>query len=189
MFARYQTQPSEKVLRRSIVLVPLFVAGCQFPFGGPDCIDETRSFDVTAALAGPELSVSADSGTAFLLLYEARNARSKRTSAEEMMWNVRAPGVVRAEVTSIHVHERASGQLLVQIPIDTLDNPAITNTYTRQPAPPHTISWKELYEIIGDERAYFEVHVGGSMPRVLRGDLILREGSGDWRAFIHAYCS
>jgi hypothetical protein len=176
-------------MRRSLFLAPLFLASCQLPFVGPDCIDETRGFDVSAVLAGPDLSVAADSGTGFLYVFEARNARSKRTSAEEMMWNVRAQGVVRAEVTSIHVHRRTDGQLLVTIPIDTLDNPGITNTYTRQPAPPHTVPWKELYEILGDDRAYMDVHVGGSSPRVLRGDLVRKESSGDWRAFFHAYCS
>jgi hypothetical protein len=178
-------------MRRSLFLAPLFLAGCRLPFGGgPDCIDETRGFDVTAAIAGPDLSVASDSGTAFLHLFESRNASSKRTSAEEMTWNVRAPGVVRAEVTSIHVHERANGQLLIQIPIDTLESPAITNTYTRQPAPAHTVSWANLYQLVGDDRTYIDVHVAGPSPRVLRGDLSRQgDASRDWRAFVHAYCS
>ena len=158
--------------------------------GGPDCIDETRFVSVRGALTHAGAPV--DSGRASISLDEARNHRSKRTSAREIMWDVRAPGVDRSRVTAIHLHERDGDRLVFSIPIDTMASPtAITTTYTRQPFPGSGVPWPEIYETVGTGGAYLDVHVGGEQPRILRADLARDPNAAvtDWRAFQHSYCS
>jgi hypothetical protein len=165
---------------------------CSIPVlgGGPDCIDETRGFSVDAILSTPGVSASeSDSRRAHVSLSEARTARSKRTSAQELTWHVRANGLQRSTVTGVHVHARAGGQLLIDIPRDTLDSPpnVITNTYTRRPHPGSPLPWVDLFELVGSGGAYLDVHAGSAAP-VLRGDLTQPPPERDWRSFFHAYC-
>jgi hypothetical protein len=185
-------------MRRLIALSAAAASiSCSIPLltGGPDCIDETRGFSVEATLSTPGVSASeSDSGFAHLSLSEARNARSKRTSAQELTWHVRANRLQRSTVTGVHVHAREGNQLLITIPRDTLDSPAnvITNTYTRRAHPGSPLPWVQLYELIGSGGAYLDVHSAGSVAPVLRGDLTQPPQlppDRDWRAFFHAYCS
>lgn len=181
-------------MRRLITLCSAAASiSCSIPAlsGGPDCIDETRGVTVEATLSTPGVSApESDSGSAHLSLSEARNARSKRTSAQELTWHVRANRLQRSTVTGVHVHAREGDQLLINIPRDTLDSPpsVITNTYTRRSHPGSPLPWVDLYELIGSSGAYLDVHAGSAAP-VLRGDLTQPPSERDWRAFFHAYCS
>src|SRR6185503_12284473 len=133
---------------------------------GPDCIDETRSFSVE----GPLRTAAGDSaGRAFLDLFEARNARSKRTSEQAVLYSVTSRSVTRAAVTAIHLHAEATGALLFNIPIDTLSTgpDALTNTYTRRPYPGGSLPWGDLYELVGSGGSYVDVHLSGTAEPAL----------------------
>jgi len=155
---------------------------------GPDCIDETRSFSVAGSLRN---TAGDSAGRGFLDLFEARNARSKSTSAQEIMYSVTSRSVTRSTVTGIHVHAEGTGALLVDIPIDTLSTSpdALTNTYTRRPYPGGSLPWRDLYELVGSGGAYMDVHVSGAADPILRGNVMQESPVRDWRSFVHAYCS
>jgi hypothetical protein len=156
----------------------------------PDCIDETRAFSAQGRFTNA--NSPADTGRSSLGLYEARNHRTKVTTAREITWDVRAPNVVRAHVTAIHVHAGEGDPTFIQIPIDTINSPsALTTTHVRRQFPGIAASWPLFYEAVGSGNAYLDIHVGGSQPRVLRADLGLSDAVGvsDWRAFQHTFCS
>jgi hypothetical protein len=193
--ASYIATATTMTMRRLITLCAAAASiSCAIPglTGGPDCIDETRGFSVEATLSTPGVSASeSDSGKGHLSFLESRNARSKRTSAQELTWHVRANRLQRSTVTAVHVHARDGDQLLIDIPRDTLDSPpnVITNTYTRRPHPGSPLPWVDLFELIGSGGAYLDVHSAGSVAPVLRGDLTQPPPTRDWRTFFHAYCS
>jgi hypothetical protein len=163
------------------------LAGCSLT-SGPDCIDETRSLAVSGKLASVAANpLPSDSGTASLNFHEARNYRTKAPSTREVMWFV-SSSLDRASVTAIHVHEETTDRLLFTIPIDTLSGPrpVITQVFTRQPYT-GTVDWTELYDLIGNARAYVDVHTSGNPGGHLRGELLLVYPN--WQTFIHSYCS
>ena len=174
---------------RTLVLAPLCVtlASC-LGLSGPDCIDETRGLSVraqlTSALPQP---LPGDTGSAHVSLSEGRNAQSGATSYRDVTRFV-GSGLTRSRVTAIHVHEQGTDRLLFSIPIDTTSGPpyVITQTFTRQPYAGATI-WTELYELMGNERTYVDVHTLDSPNGQLRG--VLRREYPNWRDFTHAYCS
>src|SRR5688572_25660124 len=101
----------------------LALTGCSLS-SGPDCIDEARVLAVRAKLASVAANpLPGDSGTAFLDLREARNHRTKATSARELIWFV-GSSLDRAGVTEVHVHEEITDRLLLTIPIDAMSGPA-----------------------------------------------------------------
>jgi hypothetical protein len=172
----------------------VFVLSACFAFtgcaslSGPDCRDETRSLDVDAQLIST-LSPGApgDTGRAHVSLHEARNFRTKATAAREIMWFV-GSGLNRADVNAVHVHEQGSGRLLFDIPLQsTQTHPfVITQVFTRESyAGP--VDWRELYDLLGNERAYVDVHTSAHPGGQLQG--VLRRANSNWQTFTHAYCS
>lgn len=159
-------------------------AGC-VALPGPDCRDETRSLGVTALLT-PTVpgTLARDTGRAHVSLYEARNARTKVTSAREILWFV-GSSVSRSAVDAVHVHEEGTERLLYVIPLESIHapEPVITRVFTRQPYAGPT-QWNELYTLLGRERTYIDVHTSTGE---LRG--VLRREDPNWQAFTHAYCS
>jgi hypothetical protein len=155
---------------------------------GPDCKDETRSLAASARLLSAlSTPLPGDTGRANISLYEARDATTKATAAREILWFV-GSGLSRADVSAVHVHEQGTGQLLFAIPIEPTQAPpfVITQVFTRQPyAGP--VDWIELYERIGNERTYVDVHTNTHPEGQLRGEL--RRDNSNWQAFTHAYCS
>jgi hypothetical protein len=163
------------------------LTGCLFT-SGPDCIDETRSVSTTARLASVLTDPSpGDSGTANVSLHEARNHRSKAISARELTWFV-GSSLVRAGVTAVHVHEETTDRLLLTIPIDTTAGPpfVITQVFTRRPYT-GSVNWTELYDLVGNERTYVDVHTSANPAGHLRG--ALNRVNPNWQTFTHAYCS
>ena len=97
-------------------------------------------------------------------------------------------GLDRSQVTAVHVHETGSDRLLVNLPIDSAFGPryVITQVFTRQP---YTGSedFVSLYELVGTERTYVDVHTIDQPMGRLRG--VLRPDFQNWRAFVHNNCS
>lgn len=165
----------------------LAVTGC-FGVSGPDCRDETRSLSATTTFASMLATpLASDTGTASISLHEARNHRSKATSAREIMWFV-SSGLTRSGVTAVHLHETGSGRLLYTIPIDPGSAPSnvITQVFTRQPYD-GAVDFEEVYELVGTGRTYVDVHTSAHPDGQLRGTL---QAQGDsWQTFTHSFCS
>src|SRR5688500_19782703 len=90
----------------------LALSGCNLS-SGPDCINETRGLMVNARLTSTmPTPTPADTGTAHVNLFEARNADSKATAARELTWFV-SSGLNRANVTAVRVHEQDTDRLLL----------------------------------------------------------------------------
>jgi hypothetical protein len=173
---------------RVLTIVPLLIAaGCALPLDG-GCINETRNLSSGGTLE-PTSSPGTSTGTALVVLHEARDYRTKQTSGEEFLWSVRAPGIDRSTVSAVHVHERDTDRLLFQIPLENTNAPAdvITQTFSRRPHNGAIASWSEVYELIGSGRGYLDVHVGESGTPVMRANLTAQ--NPNWRDFIHADCS
>jgi len=175
-------------MRRSWFLAPLLAAaGCDIPFVGPDCIDESRSLSVSTALMAPTADATpSDTGTATFSLTESRNHRSKRTSRRDMTWSVRS-GLTRGTVTAVHVHA-VGGVLLFDVPIDSTSGPpsVITQVFQGQPYS-GPVGWDELYQALGEGRAYVDVHTTARPVGQLAG--LLQPVFPNWQSFTHAYCS
>jgi hypothetical protein len=155
---------------------------------GPDCRDETRSLGVTARLESTTAAaMPGDTGRAQLSLFEARNAGTRSTAAREILWFA-GSGLNRDEVSAVHVHEEGTGRLLFNIPLAAGQAPAfvITQVFTRQPYSGAT-DWNELYDLLGNERAYVDVHTKAHPEGQLRGGL--RRENANWQSFTLAYCS
>ena len=155
---------------------------------GPDCRDETRSLAVSARLTSTlPVAAPGDTGSAHVTLHEARNARTRTTAAREILWFA-GSALDRAAVTAVHVHEEGNGRLLLTLPLESA--PAhpyvITQVSTRRPYA-GTVDWNELYDLLGAERAYVDVHTTAHPEGHLRG--VLRRDNANWQAFTHAYCS
>ncbi len=169
-------------MRRFFLAIPLLSLGCDVPFVGPDCIDETRSLSVTAQLlvAGP--------GVAGFSLGESRNHRTGRTSRRDVTWSVRSSGVARSSVTAIHVHETGTGILLLDVPIDTTSGPppVITQAFEGRPYAGAT-DWNTLYQTLGEGRAFVDVHTTTHPEGLFGGGLEPEYPS--WERFTRAYCS
>lgn len=163
------------------------LTGC-LGLSGPDCTDETRSLAVSARLVSTRPApLPGDTGRAHLALYEARNARTKATSAREILWFA-GSGLDRGEVTGVHVHEEGTGRLLFALPLSSASAPpfVITQVFTRQPYS-GAVDWNELYDLLGHERAYVDVHTTAHPEGQLRG--VLQRDHAEWQTFTHAYCS
>lgn len=163
------------------------VTGC-LGRSGPDCRDETRSLAVSARLASSlPAAMPGDTGRAQVALYEARNARTKSTAARDLLWFV-GGGLDRAAVNGVHVHEEGNGRLLFAIPLEPTHAPpfVIAQVFTRQRYS-GPVDWNELYDLLGNERAYVDVHTTAHPEGQLRG--MLRRDNSDWQTFTHAYCS
>jgi hypothetical protein len=171
----------------AVFLCVLALTGCNLS-SGPDCIDETRGLVVSARLgsvaANPLVS---DTGSAQINLFEARNASSKATSARELTWFV-GSGLNRANVTAVHIHELDTDRLLFTIPLDPATGPpyVIAQVFTRVPYN-GALSWTDLYELLGNERAYIDIHTTQVPQGPLRGPL--RRDNTNWQTYTHAYCS
>ena len=169
------------------------VAGCAALSGclglsGPDCKDELRGLTAIAALTSvaPD-AAPGDTGTAQLNLHEARDHTSKSTSARELSWFV-GSGLDRSGVTAVHVHEEGTARLLFTIPLETPTGPpyVITQIFTRRAYTGPT-SWSEIYELVGSQRTYIDVHTTEFPDGELRG--ALSPQNANWQVFTHAYCS
>ena len=171
-----------------IFLILALSAGACASLSGPDCIDETRSLSVTARLSSVEASaVRGDSGTAQVFLFEARNYKTKRLSARDIMWFA-GSGLDRSAVSGIHIHEKGTDRLLFDIPLEPIGPTRYVITWlsARRPYTGAT-GWNELYEILGNERAYVDVHTLTHPNGQLRGEFTL--DFPNWQSFEHAYCS
>lgn len=155
---------------------------------GPDCQNETRSLGVTAKLTSfvPGAQPT-DTGSAHLSLHEARNFETKATAERGLTWFV-GSGLARTGVTAVHVHEQGTDRLLFEIPIGPLDGPAfvIAQVFTRRPYT-GSVDWAEVYQLIGTEKTYVDVHTNQHPNGQLRGTL--RPENANWTAFTHAFCS
>ena len=170
-------------MRRFLLATSLLaLAGCDVPFVGPDCVDETRSLSVTVPLlvAGP--------GVAGFSLGESRNHRTGRTTRRGVTWSVRSSGVARSDVTAIHVHEVGTGIFLLDVPIDTTSGPppVITQTFEARPYSGAT-DWNTLYQTLGEGRAFVDVHTTTRSEGLFGG--VLEPEFPDWQRFTRAYCS
>ena len=176
-------------MRRPWLVPPLLaLAACDLPFVGPDCIDETRSLSVRARLASTAPDAApADTGVAGLSFSESRNHRTERTSSRSVTWFV-GSGLQRGTVTAVHVHEEATGRLILDVPIDSTYGPpfVITQVFQAQPYT-GTVAWNEAYQMLGEGRAYVDVHTTARPLGQLRGRL--EPTSPEWEPFVHAYCS
>ena len=184
--ARSHTRMIHRIIFPAVVIC-FALTGCSIN-SGPDCIDETRALAVRAKLASVAANpLPGDSGTAYLDLHEARNHRTKATSARELLWFV-GSSLDRANVTAVHVHEKTTDRLLYTIPIDTMSGPryVITQIFTRRPYT-GPVDWNELYDLIGNLHTYVDVHTTGSPGGHLRGEL--QRVYIDWETFVHSYCS
>lgn len=132
-------------------------------------------------------TVAGDTGRAYVSLYEARDARTKVTTAQEILWFV-GSSVNRSDVDAVHVHEEGTDRLLHVIPREAVHASefVITQVFARQPYTGST-EWNELYTLLGNERAYIDVHMSTQPARQLRGGL--RRDNANWQHFTHAYCS
>ena len=155
---------------------------------GPDCIDETRGITVTARLSGTgSPSMPADTGSVFLGLMESRNHDSKRTSYRNVNWLV-GTGVPRSTVTAVHFHDKASGNIVFTVPVDSAFWPPYIVTRAIEPvAYTGALEWNSFYDLLGNGSVYVDVHTPAAAGGRLQGDL----GSmyPDWREFKHSYCS
>ena len=181
--------PGHSVMIKPVALMVscAAVVGC-IRVSGPDCRDETRNLAVRAQLE----SVTAqpqpgDTGSAVFSLHEARNAASRATSAREVLWFV-GSGLERGRVTAVHVHEVGTNRLLFDIPLTSPAAPpyVITQVFTRRPYA-GSVSWTDLYDSVGSERAYVDVHTTDHPGGQLRG--ALRVETPGWQTFTRAYCS
>ena len=172
----------------TLALLPYLTLTACMTTSGPDCRDETRSLALTARLTSTlPTAPPADTGRANLSLYEARNARTKATSAREILWFA-GSGLDRSTVTAVHVHEEGTGRVLFTIPLENTQAPpfVIAQVFTRRPYT-GALPWNELYEALGNERAYVDVHTTMYPDGQLRG--VLRRDNANWQAFTLAYCS
>ena len=89
---------------------------------------------------------------------------------------------------AVHVHERGTGRLLMEIPLGGAEQPppVITRVFTRVPYSGPT-DWDELYDMLGNQRGYVDVHTRAFPDGQLRGDL--RPRNATWQRYTHAYCS
>jgi hypothetical protein len=170
-----------------IITAAALSTGC-IPFTGPDCIDENRSLAVAARLTSSSPQPQAtDTGSTRFSMSEARNHRSRRTTHQYIIWFV-GSGLVRSNVTAVHLHEQATGRLLFNVPIDTTFGPAFVVTQVLQAEPYRgTVPWNELYDILGNGRAYVDIHTRDQPNGQLRGTLVPEYPN--WRDFVHSYCS
>jgi hypothetical protein len=171
----------------AIVVAAITTTAC-VRTSGPDCRDETRALDLTARLTVVGTAATPnDTATANVSLHEARHASTKVTSAREMLWFV-AGSIGTADVTGVHVHERGTGRLLMDIPLTGAEQPpsVITRVFTRVPYSGPT-DWDELYNMLGNQRGYVDVHTRTYPDGQLRGDL--RPRNATWQTYTHAYCS
>ena len=155
---------------------------------GPDCRAETRSLAVSARLVSLSPAPSpSDTGRAQVALYEARNFRTKSTTARDILWFV-GSGLNRNDVNAVHVHEEETGRLLFGIPLEPTPAPpfVISQVFTRRPYTGQ-VEWNELYGLLGSERAYVDVHTNKLPTGELRGTL--RRDNSNWQTFTHSYCS
>lgn len=165
----------------------LALQGCYF-LSGPDCVDEHRALSARATLASIASDPSpADTGYAFFGFNESRNHRTKRTTERRVFWHVRS-GLVRSTVTAVHVHETGTGRLVFDVPIDSTHGPpaVITQVFEGQPYP-GPLDWGEIYHMLGEGRAYVDVHTTTSPVGHLRG--AIAPEYENWRNFQHSYCS
>jgi hypothetical protein len=173
-------------MRVVTILLVLLAGGCALPLDG-SCIDERRSLSLEGVLQ-PAGAAAIGNGTAFLGLIEARNYRTKHTSEENFYWAVRASGFDRSTVSAVHVHERETGRLLFQIPIENTNGPADVITLIFSPRPHNGLvaQWSVVYELLGSGSGYLDVHAGGSSEPVLRANLSPQ--FANWRDFVHSSC-
>jgi hypothetical protein len=103
------------------------------------------------------------------------------------MWFVES-SLTRSRVTAIHVHEIGSNRLLYTVPIESMSGPpnVITQVFTRQPYS-GPVEFTELYELVGNERTYIDVHTLDHPAGQLRGTL--KPENPNWSNFTHADCS
>ena len=155
---------------------------------GPDCRDETRSLSADARLSSVVPgSQSGDTAIARFSFYEARNFRTKATAERGATWFV-GSGLARSSVTAVHVHEQTSGRLLFNVPLEVVGGSpfVITQIFARR-AYTGSVDWDELYQLIGNEGTYVDIHTIDHPNGQLRGTL--RPEYPNWRTFTHAYCS
>jgi hypothetical protein len=176
------------IMGKHLIVAALALSTGCISLSGPDCIDENRSLAVAAQLASTSPDPQpADTGSVHFSFSESRNHRSKRTTWQYMTWFV-GSGLVRSQVTAVHLHEQTTGRLLFNVPIDTTFGPAFVVTQVLQAqAYQGPLPWKELYEILGNGRAYIDVHTRDRPAGHLRG--ALEPEYPNWRDFIHSYCS
>ena len=178
---------SSPMKKLSLMMAALALAGCAGT-SGPDCRDETRSLSTSAKLVSVEAeALPADTGTAQLSLHEGRDFVSKVTAYRDIMWFA-GSGMDRNSVTAVHIHEQGSDRLLFDVPLAAASGSpyVIANVFTRQPYAGAT-DFAELYELVGNERAYVDVHTTDHPLGELRGTLRVENSS--WRTFTHAFCS
>src|SRR5687767_13940880 len=88
-----QTNPTVlAALRRVSVCIAISCAAAATGCGrlaGPDCRDETRSMALSARLTSATAATAlGDTDTAHVARHEARDARTKSTTAQEILWFV-----------------------------------------------------------------------------------------------------
>ena len=127
-----------------------------------------------------------DTGTAAVSMSESRNHRTKRTSSRGVMWFA-GSGLPRETVTAVHVHEEGTGRLVLDVPLTPVGPPSvITQVFEQQPYA-GAVPWDDAYRMLGEGRAYVDVHTAGQSQPRLRGTL--QPQSSGWHDFFHAYCS
>jgi hypothetical protein len=174
-------------MRVLTLLLLVIVAGCRLPFDGM-CIDERRILYLEGSLESSD-ATGAATGTVSFSVHEVRNHRTKRDRhIEHFSWSVRATGIAPSAVSAVHLHERDTNLVLVELPLENATAlPDVITQRTGGPPPNAALPWSDVYDLLGAGRVYLDVHIGGSGHHTMRADLAAR--NPNWQQFIHSSCS
>ena len=160
----------------AVALLPALVEiGCVST--SPDCDFETRELEADATL-----SANSATGQALLHLFDTRFVERPNDGRDGLGWNVFG-SVEKTSVTAIHVHETATGRVLIAIPIGGQFAQSgaqhITGAGTSA-AYPGPVSFDEVFDLLGRSPAFVDIHTTDDASGQLRGDVRVTRRDTAW---------
>ena len=143
----------------------------------PGCDFEIRELEANATLAGDGVS-----GQALLHLLDSRFADRPTEGRDGLGWSVFA-SVPKSSVTSIHVHDAASGRILITIPTGGAfaqsgpQHITAAGTSANYPGP---VPFDEVFELLGRSPGFVDVHTASDPEGNLRGELRVTRRDTAW---------